>query len=184
MLIIDTETGGLNPETDALLSVAAIHVESGAEILIMIAPAPGLQLTEEALKVNGLDPELLAKEGMPEKEAIGLLSMWLGIFGKQEWAGCNPEFDRGFIDAAFTRSGLKNRLPRRPIDVQTVAWTAYAAGLLDLPKNPHTGLPTRSLDGILKALGLARSSEKHDALEDAQLTLQALTAILNLIKQA
>lgn len=173
MLVIDTETGGLDPARCALIGIGAIHVESGAEFSLLLKPHAGLDLDSEALEVTGMSADHLMKVGTDEGDAMRMFAMWLHVFGRQEWCGCNPHFDRQFLDAAFVRHGIDKRIPHRAIDLQTLAWMAYTMGRLDLPVGKH-GMPSRSLDAILEALGLARSSDRHDALEDARLTMRAL----------
>ena len=176
MFVIDCETGGLDPALDALVSVAAIHAESGAEFSMLIRPHVGLALNDEALEVNGLSRAHLEQEGTDEKDAMGAFAMWLHVFGHQEWMGCNPQFDRAFIDAAFARHEIGKRLGHRPIVLQAVAWLADSLGLIELPHGSD-GLPKRSLDAILGALGLSRGSDWHGAMEDCQLTLAAYKII-------
>lgn len=169
MLVIDTETGGLDAGRCALVSVAALHLESGAEFSLVIRPHAGLEIDAEALGVHGFTPDYLETFGMEEGQAMRMFAMWLHVFGKHDWCGCNPHFDRAFVDAAFARHGIEKRLDRRPVCLQTMAWLAHAMKKISLPIG-RDGLPKRSLDAILEALGLARGSEMHDALEDAKLT--------------
>ncbi len=176
MLVIDTETGGLDWRRCALVSVGAIHAESGAEFSMLIRPHEGLDLDAGAMEVTGLQRDHLLEHGTDEGDALRMFAMWLHVFGPQEWCGCNPEFDRGFLDAGFARHGIEKRLPRRPVCLQTLAWLAADRGLISLAVGSN-GMPKRSLDAILEAVGLARSSAKHDALEDARLTLGAYRKI-------
>ena len=176
MLVIDTETGGLDWRRCALVSVAAIHMESRAEFSMVIRPHDGLDLDPEALAVNGYTRDYLVANGVEEGEAMRLFAMWLHVFGKQEWCGCNPAFDQAFVDTAFERHAIEKRLPRRAIDLQTLAWMAHTMRVLTLPIG-NDGLPKRSLDAIIEAVGLSRATDKHDALEDARLTLAAFRLI-------
>lgn len=176
MLVIDTETGGLDPGRCALLSVAARHVESGAEFSILIRPHEGLELNQEAVAVHGLSWAHLMRFGMEEADAMGMFAMWLHVFGRHDWCGCNPHFDRGFLDAAFARHGIEKRMDRRPVCLQTLAWLAHGMGRIRLPLG-RDGLPKRSLDAILEALGMRREGKTHDALEDVRLTAGAFRRI-------
>ena len=178
MLVIDTETGGLDAGRCALLGVAAIHLESGAEFSLLIRPHVSLDLDAEALEVNGLTMDHLLAVGTDEGEAMQTFAMWLHVFGPQEWFGCNPSFDQRFLEAAFARHEVKARLRRGAVCVQTLAWAAHSLGKLLLPVGKD-GLPKRSLDAILGGLGLARESMKHDALEDCRLTLAAFRELVS-----
>ena len=176
MLVIDTETGGLDHRRCALVSIGAIHMESGAEFSMLIRPHSGMDLDAEAMAVTGITREQLEQNGTDEGDALRLFAGWMHVFGKQEWCGCNPSFDQGFVDAGFARHGIEKRLPRRAIDLQTVAWVAHSMRKISLPYG-RDGMPKRSLDAILAAVGLSRATGRHDALEDARLTLAAFRFI-------
>ncbi len=181
MLVIDTETGGLDPARCALVSVAAVHAESGAEFSLLIKPHAGLELEPQAMAVHGYSQEHLEEYGMDEAVAMQVFSCWLHVFDRGEWAGCNPNFDRGFLDVAFARHGIEKRMGRRPIEVQTVAWLAHQLGKVVLPLG-RDGMPKRSLDAILQALGISRATDRHDALEDCRLTLAAFKQLTSLLE--
>jgi DNA polymerase III epsilon subunit-like protein len=186
MLVVDTETGGLDPARHALVSIGAIHMESGAEFSMLIRPADGLELEDQAVKVHGLSAEHLEQHGVDEEVAMVAFASWLRVFGPQDWMGANPDFDRGFIAAAFRRHRIMGDVPRRPVDVQAVAWLAWLAwrlGALALPCG-RNGLVKRSLDALLEAVGLSRGeSGVHDALEDARLTLAVWDKLERLIRE-
>ena len=91
-------------------------------------------------------------------------------------AGCNVAFDIGFLEAAMKRCNIKWQAGRS-LDIRGAAWLAYETGGLDLAIGKD-GTPRLSLESISGALGLSRTGEKHNALEDALLTLACFRELL------
>jgi DNA polymerase III epsilon subunit-like protein len=173
MVVIDTETGGLDCNTDALMSIGAYNPRTAEEFYLQIKAADGTEVSLVALQVNGLDPN----EGELETNAMTMFAKWLARQGDHVIAGANVKFDIGFIEKAFERVGLRYHLSHRILDVQSMAFMAYALGRLDLPT--HYGVPKVSVDSILETLGTQREEDKHNALEDAKLTALAIQSILD-----
>jgi len=169
MIVIDTETTGLDPKKHQMVSIAARHIDSGEWFFIFIRLRPGSKVDPDAMKAHRLTAEELETRGSPESLAMLLFEDWLKGLGPQDWCGCNPQFDLGFLLAAFRRAEMSSSLSRRPVCVQTLAWMAHRMGKIVLPWGGD-GLCSRSLDSILKALGLSRKWPTHDAVEDVELT--------------
>src|SRR5688500_7615724 len=63
-VVIDVETGGFNPATDALLEIAAVLIDMqpdgslrrGETYRFHVQPFPGANLEPAALQVTGIDP--------------------------------------------------------------------------------------------------------------------------------
>jgi DNA polymerase III epsilon subunit-like protein len=181
LIVLDTETGGLDPERHALLSLAAVDSSSGEAFVAIIRPAPEWLIEPEALAKNGFTQDFLEKNGRPEHEVLADFALWLAARRFSLLAGCNVAFDRAFLQAAFARHGIAWSLQHRTVDLQAAAWLAYETGHLDLPEGKD-GLPRLSLDHIAATLGHARSRSTHDALEDTMLTLMVLQRIIDRIK--
>lgn len=107
-LVIDLETGGINPQTDAICSISyKILGEQYKEVETHYIKPYGKNISEEALKVNGLTLEKLEKEGISLFEALDKLTSYLWIFSdKNKWniklMGHNLRFDLGFLEQAFS----------------------------------------------------------------------------------
>jgi DNA polymerase III subunit epsilon len=174
LIVIDTETGGLDPARHALLSVAAVDTE-GQSFYSLVSPAPDWLIEPEALAVNGLSESFLREKGEHESLVMRDLAAWLKDRPGTILAGCNPAFDFGFLAAAANRQGI--RWPhRRLLDLTAAAWAAYERGRLDLPIWPD-GSPKLNLDSIAGALDLYRTGTTHNALEDALLTQACFAAL-------
>lgn len=178
---IDTETGGLDPEKDALLSVALYDPIQGIEFFSKIKPPVYLQIHPEAAKINGYTPESW-EDAPSEKDVMNYVR---GIISPYDFfGGANVEFDRGFLRAAFARSGLSLRsIPCRTRELQTTAIDTVECGYFRAPRDAK-GRVSYSLDSISSMLGIEnpRKKEKngiHGALEDIKLTVKCAETLLN-----
>ncbi len=133
-VIVDVETAGFRPETDALIEVAACTVkftDSGDLVRdesyhANILPFPGANLEKSNLDFLGVDPY------DPERNAVSEESFLRPLFKtlskKARAAGCtrcilvgqNGSFDHGFIMAAAERLNAK-RCPFHPFSVIDLA---------------------------------------------------------------
>lgn len=173
-IVIDVETSGLDAEKNALLSLAA-RDSTGREFYCRVRAFEGARLDERALQINGLDPS----EGEGEADVALAFAKWIaGAPSGWLFAGANPAFDHAFLSALNARNGNAFKLDYHKVDVQSMAVLADARGEIVLPiKN---GQPQMSLNAVLAALGLARASETHDALEDVRLTEAAMLRLIAL----
>ncbi len=108
LIVVDTETGGFNPATDALLSISAcLYDDPSNSITVYVEPDPKLRIESEAVAVNGYTPEKWAARGaVPLKEALTRIRKWMPSF-KNDPIAHNATFDRKFIEAAENQAGVK-----------------------------------------------------------------------------
>lgn len=120
-IVIDVETSGLNPATDALLEIAAVTLAMNEEGKLYreqtfswhVEPFPGARLEKEALEITGIDPTHPLRLAIPERQA--LYRIFAAIREQLEKTTCyravlvghNAWFDLSFILAATKRSGIK-----------------------------------------------------------------------------
>jgi len=180
-VVVDVETGGFNPATDALLEVAAIVVEMtpfgelrpGETHRYHVQPFAGSRIDPASLAVNGIDPHHPLRPAMPEREALTLL--FREVRRAIRDAGCtravlvghNAAFDLAFINAAAARTDSK-RNPFHPFssfDTATLGAVAYGQTVLSR---------------AVTAAGLAwDASAAHSAIYDAERTAQLFCTICN-----
>lgn len=101
---IDTETGGLRPECDALLEVAAHNRKWHFSILVR--PQAALRVGPEAARVNGITREHALAAGVDEGAVLELLGIMATRFDATRPAvliGQHIAFDLGFLHAAMER---------------------------------------------------------------------------------
>jgi ribonuclease T len=180
-VVIDVECGGFNPNTDALLEIAAVLIEiqadgtlkPGASWRYHVQPFPGAGIEEASLAVNGIDPFHPLRPALDEKEV--LMRLFQDIRRAMRDTDCtrsilvghNAYFDLNFLNAAIARTGIK-RNPFHPFssfDTATLSGVAYGQTVLAK---------------ALYAAGLPwDANEAHSALYDAQRTAELFCAICN-----
>lgn len=181
-VVIDVETAGFNPQTDALLEICAVtlcmdengDLQPASIIHFHVEPFEGANLVQEALDFNGIrDPFSPLRGAVSESEA--LKEIYKQVRKEQKDAGCNraiivahnAAFDHGFVMAASERSKLK-RVPFHPFatfDTATLSGLAYGQTVLAK---------------ACKAAGMEfDNKEAHSALYDTRQTAELFCGIVN-----
>ena len=181
-VVVDIETGGFNPVTDALLEIAAVLLsvdEQGnwfpAEThSCHVEPFAGANIEPAALEFNGIVPDHPLRFAKPERDALKLVFEPVRRAVKE--TGCtrailvghNPAFDIGFLNAAIERTRFK-RSPFHPFstfDTATLAGLAYGQTVLSR---------------AVRASGLDwNERDAHSAIYDAEMTAALFCRIVNL----
>ncbi|HEX7013687.1 MAG TPA: ribonuclease T [Steroidobacteraceae bacterium] len=180
-VVIDVECGGFNPNTDALLEIAAVLIEMrddgtlapGESWRYHVQPFEGANIEAASLAVTGIDPFHPLRPAVPEKEALTRVFKEVRRAMKEHdctraiLVGHNAYFDLNFLNAAVERAGVK-RNPFHPFssfDTATLAGVIYGQTVLGK---------------ALQAAGIAwDSAEAHSAAYDAQRTAELFCAICN-----
>ncbi len=183
-VVVDVETGGFNPATDALLEVAAVIVrmneqgelEPADKSRYLVKPFPGANLEPASLQVTGIDPYHPLRPALDEGDALRRLFQEIRKEVRTQkcnraiLVGHNAFFDLQFLNAAVARSGIK-RNPFHPFssfDTATLAGVAYGQTVLGR---------------AVVAAGLEwDESQAHSALYDAEMTAQLFCTIVNKFK--
>jgi ribonuclease T len=183
-VVIDVECGGFNPNTDALLEIAAVLIEIQADGVLMpgegwryhVQPFAGAKMEAASLAVNGIDPYHPLRPAIPEKEALTRLFQDIRRAMKDNdctravLVGHNAYFDLNFLNAAIARTEIK-RNPFHPFssfDTATLAGVVYGQTVLGK---------------ALQAAGIAwDSSEAHSAAYDAQRTAELFCSVCNKVR--
>lgn len=180
-VVVDVETGGFNPRTDALLEIAAVIIEAdsagqlrpGSVHASHVTPFPGANIEEQSLSVTGIDLDHPLRDAREEKDA--LREVFLPVRRALRATGCsrailvghNPAFDVSFLNAAVERCAIK-RNPFHPFstfDTATLAGLAYGQTVLSR---------------AVEAAGLEwDTASAHSAIYDASVTAQLFCRIVN-----
>jgi ribonuclease T len=145
-VVVDVETGGFNPATDALLEVAAILVrlddsgmlEPAEKHRYIIKPFAGANLEPASLRITGIDPHNPLRPAVDEKDALRALFAEIRRDVKANdckravLVGHNSFFDLQFINAAVERCQIK-RNPFHPFssfDTATLGGVAFGQTVL------------------------------------------------------
>ena len=180
-VVVDVETGGFDPQTDALLEIAAVLLKMDERgylyrqqtIARHVEPFPGANLDAEALAFNGIDPHHPFRNAVSELEALKSIFKAVSKAVKENQCnrailvGHNAFFDLGFLNAAVRRNDIK-RNPFHPFssfDTATLAGVAFGQTVLAR---------------AVKAAGMEwDSNEAHSAIYDAERTADLFCKIVN-----
>jgi len=141
-VVVDVETGGFNSSTDALLEIAAVLISINQDgelyrketLSTHVKPFEGANLEPASMEVNGIDPDHPLRLALDEKQALPEIFKPVRKHVKENnctraiLVGHNAFFDLGFLNAAATRTGIKNS-PFHPFScLDTVSLGAMAYG--------------------------------------------------------
>ena len=180
-VVLDVETGGFNPGTDALLesAIAMIQMndsgflELGETLSFNIKPFQGANIEDAALQFTGIDPDHPFRYAIDEKEALE--KMFSKVRKEIKRTGChraivvahNASFDHSFLCRAAERCEIK-RNPFHPFstfDTATLAGLAYGQTVL-----------ARACE----AAGISfNNDEAHSAAYDCNKTAELFCQIVN-----
>lgn len=182
-LVVDTETGGLDPERHPLYTVGAAVLDlqeghvAGIEIPVREPAVPD----PDALRVNRIDPEEHLKSALHPVDAVNALETFaLPHFpdGPITIAGYNVAFDTAFLRRLYRLADLRfeDRYSHRTVDLYAVYAVLSAAGLLPAINRP-------SLEAIAHAIGIEPEQPAHSALADAITTARCLLTLVERLKR-
>ena len=180
-VVVDVETAGFNPQTDALLEIAAVLVDVDPQGVwsrvatesFHVVPFAGANLDPEALEFTGIDPYHPFRLAVDERDALNGIFTRVGEFVAEQgctraiMVGHNTHFDLAFVKAAAQRAKIKNN----PFHAFSTFDTASLAGL---------AYGQTVLSKAVQAAGLDwDSSRAHSAVYDAEVTAELFCTILN-----
>jgi ribonuclease T len=180
-VVVDVETGGFDPQRNALLEIAAVPIvfddggwlAPGELVSTHVDPFPGGELDPKSMEVTGIDVGHPFRDAKPEREALDRIFRPVRVAARE--AGCqrailvghNAPFDLAFLNAAVARVQHK-RNPFHPFstfDTVTLAGMAYGQTVLSR---------------AMQAAGLAwDGASAHSAVYDAERTAELFCTILN-----
>jgi len=180
-VVVDVETAGFNPRTDALLEIAAVTLtmdENGYLIVdksfeCKVEPFEGANLEPAALEFTGIDPFDPERHALSEQEALELIFKPIRKSIKSHdckraiLVGHNAAFDHSFVLNAAERADIK-RVPFHPFstfDTATLAGLAFGQTVLARACEV-AGI---EFDG----------KQAHSALYDTQKTAELFCTIVN-----
>lgn len=180
-VVVDLETGGFNPETDALLEMAFVtlkmdasgYLSRGQTYACHVLPFPGAIMHPDCLAVNRIDPyhpfRFAVTENEALKEMLEPINQALKETGCQRavLVGHNPFFDLGFLKAAIQRCQYKNNPFHSftTFDTATLAAMAYGETIL--------------VKAVLAAGFNFDREQAHSAIYDAEKTADLFCKIIN-----
>ena len=180
-IVVDVETGGFNPQTDALLEIAAciIRMDDFGRVFVAdtvsvhVDPFDGANIDPKSLEITGIRLDSPLRLAVPEKEALNRIAQpvrkEIRATGCQRavLVGHNAFFDLSFMNAAIARTDFK-RSPFHPFssfDTATLAGLAFGQTVLSR---------------AVQSAGMEwNESEAHSALYDTEKTAALFCTIVN-----
>lgn len=181
-VVVDVETGGFNPNTDALLEIAAciLHMDDYGRLHIAdtiaahVEPFEGSNIEPKALEITGIQLDHPLRMALTEQEALRKIFNPVRRAVKDAQCqrailvGHNPSFDLSFLNAAIERCKYK-RSPFHPFstfDTATLGGLAYGQTVLAR---------------AVQAAGIPwNSTEAHSAIYDTERTAELFCSVVNL----
>lgn len=157
LVIVDTETTGVEKSIDRIVQIAAIRIEpSGLTEEQCMLVNPGVPIPPEATAIHGItDARVAAEPKFPTVWAV-----MARLIKGADFCAYNAPFDLGMIEAECKRAGLPVYKPERVVDPLVIF----------RGRQPHT------LKGAVEYYLLEEHAQAHDALGDAKATLDVLMA--------
>jgi len=180
-VVVDVETGGFNPQQDALLEIAASIIRmddfgrlfAADTISAHVDPFEGANIDPKSLEITGIRLDSPLRLAVPEKEALRRIAQpvrkEIRATGCQRaiLVGHNSFFDLSFLNAAIARTDFK-RSPFHPFssfDTATLAGLAFGQTVLS------RAVQSAGLDW--------NEAEAHSAVYDTEKTAALFCSIVN-----
>lgn len=187
-LVVDTETGGVDPATQSLLSVGLVVWDAGclgAQLEILVAEDP-LVTTPEAMAVNRIDIDRHMACAVAPKAAVEQIEGFVAAHfadvleaeEKVVLAGHNIGFDVGFLKRLYrlAEAPFDSRFSHRSVDTASIMRFLHLCGLA-----PAAATTSDGAFAFLKVT--PEAADRHTALADARATARLLGAAIRLVRQ-
>jgi DNA polymerase-3 subunit epsilon len=180
MIVIDTETTGLDPEAHSLLSLGAIDLSDPSnQFYSECRVFPGAHIEDKALEVTGFTRADITDESKePPEILLQAFVRWSEKITDRTLAGHNVCFDTNFLRASFLRAGLKYPFAHRTIDTHSLTYMHMIKRKLEPPFNIEHHRTSITSDFVFTYVGLDISRPQHNSLEDAKLTAEAISRLI------
>lgn len=180
-IVIDLETSGLNPQTNAILEIAAVTLkldETGKlrpdkTHAYQVEPFVGARMDPEALELTKIDPTYPLRYAIPERQALHrLFRITQELLAETQCqravlVGHNAWFDLSFMQAAIKRCQLDDN----PFHSFTTFDTATLAGVF---------FGETVLARAVRAAKIPFDvNQAHSAIYDAERTAELFCYIVN-----
>ena len=169
LVALDTETTGLDPDTEDVFEVAAVDLASGHEDVWRVPPRDEVvaAMHPKAAEVNQYHYRTSVAGWVWDDVDDALDDIFLWLDGAHI-VGAVPDFDARHLASLFRRFGMEPpRWHYHLIDVEAMA-VGWLHGI-GHPAMQHLALPWRS-DDLSRACGVEppTDDERHTALGDAR----------------
>jgi len=157
LVVLDTETTGLNPKKDEILSIGAVIIRDNKILMNQSFECfvkPSANISKESIKIHHIR-ECDLSEAIEAEDAIRQL---LDFIGNRPIVGYYIDFDHKMI-SKYTKQIIGSTLPQPTIELSSMYYKRYR-------KSSSYEFVDLHFDTIMNALKLPFLG-KHDALNDA-----------------
>lgn len=157
LVVLDTETTGLNPKKDEILSIGAVIIRDNKILMnksFECFVKPSANISKESIKIHHIR-ECDLSEAIEAEDAIRQL---LDFIGNRPIVGYYIDFDHKMI-SKYTKQIIGSTLPQPTIELSSMYYKRYR-------KSSSYEFVDLHFDTIMNALKLPFLG-KHDALNDA-----------------
>jgi DNA polymerase-3 subunit epsilon len=185
-LVVDTETGGLDPKKHSILSIAGVVWQAKKciePIFDFYICEDEIETTKRALEVNKIDLEVVKEKGYGPFEAVKEIKKALNKRFSHDrkpimLVGHNIAFDIGFIKRLYNQAGQDyySDFKDRALDTAAILEFFMIAGEID-------GFRA-SADVLFKATGVEiEEKDRHTAKGDAMATARAIDELISIVRK-
>ncbi len=156
-IVLDTETTGLDPKKDEILSIGAVKIKDGKIITseaFEIFVKPTFKISEQSIKIHHIRP-IDIENGVSVNEALEKL---LFFIQNRPIVGYYISFDMAIL-STYLKKYIGINLPNESIELSSMYYKRHRK------KSAHEFVDLK-FDTIMESLDLPRLG-KHDALNDA-----------------
>ena len=157
LVVLDTETTGLDPKKDELLSIGAVIIQDDKILMhdsYECFVKPSNSISQESIKIHHIRECDLAHAVEPEEAIRGLLD----FIHNRPIVGYYIDFDHKIL-SRYTKQFIGSTLPNPTIELSSMYYKRYR-------KSSSYEFVDLKFDTIMEALALPFLG-KHDALNDA-----------------
>ncbi len=157
LVVLDTETTGLNPQKDEILSIGAVIIRDNKILMNQSFECfvkPSANISKESIKIHHIR-ECDLSEAIEVEDAIRQL---LDFMGNRPIVGYYIDFDHKMI-SKYTKQIIGSTLPHPTIELSSMYYKRYR-------KSSSYEFVDLHFDAMMNALELPFLG-KHDALNDA-----------------
>ncbi len=174
IVVIDTETGGLDANVSPIFEFAAVHFEGASQgISFLINDWTGV-VSQASMDIHGIEFGEIKEKGKTTQQACDIIDVLFGEPKPPQLAGHNIAFDLAFISRLYRLNKRQppKSLTYRTIDTHSLLWLHVQKG--DIPES------CVSLSSALSYFEIEIPKERHRALADAIATRELLHKLLKL----
>ncbi len=165
MIVVDIETTGMEPLKNSIVSIGALDFENpGKTFYGECRVDEGAEVSNIALKINGFTKKEIKNPKKPtSKQLLEAFVQWMQGIRDKTIAGDNIWFDIGFLELNFKKNKMKWPFNKKIVELHEIS--------------PLTAGMPWSLDAVLHMVGIPPRDGAHNALDDAELTAEAMARV-------